>query len=165
MDDWQGLVYIYPYIRVLHINSTGRKIIQTLLRYNTSDISLGGFSASSSFRIGIILSAMAQPTAAQKATEYFRSLRPDPPMLGGATEPYKERDALAYALSRVPMLTPRPVKIIAAGAGFGGIALARAIQVGQIPGATLTVYEKDAGIGGTWWENRYPGYVQSYRII
>jgi len=22
---------------------------------------------------------------------------------------------------------------------------------------TLTIYEKNAGIGGTWWENRYPG--------
>ncbi|KAL1885008.1 hypothetical protein Plec18167_001665 [Paecilomyces lecythidis] len=100
---------------------------------------------------------MSQTAAARKATEYFQSLRPDPPKPGGATEAYRERDALAYALSQVPMLTPRPVKIIAAGAGFGGIALARAVEVGQIPGASLTVYEKDAGIGGTWWENRYPG--------
>ncbi|KAH8805119.1 hypothetical protein F5884DRAFT_735997 [Xylogone sp. PMI_703] len=100
---------------------------------------------------------MAQNVAAQKATEYFQSLRPDPPAPGAATEPYKERDALAYALSRVPMLTRRPIKIITAGAGFGGISLARAVNVGQLPGATLTVYEKDAGIGGTWWENRYPG--------
>lgn len=100
---------------------------------------------------------MSQTAAARKATECFQSLRPDPPKPGGATEAYRERDALAYVLSQVPMLTPRPVKIIAAGAGFGGIALARAVEVGQIPGASLTVYEKDAGIGGTWWENRYPG--------
>ncbi|RLL97709.1 hypothetical protein CFD26_105923 [Aspergillus turcosus] len=100
---------------------------------------------------------MSHLSAHQKATEYFNGLRPGPPEPSGATEAYRERDELAYALSRVPMLTPRPLRIIAAGAGFGGIALARAIHTGQVPGASLTVFEKDAGVGGTWWENRYPG--------
>jgi hypothetical protein len=102
-------------------------------------------------------------TAKERATAYFQSLAPGEAKLGYATEAYKERDALAYALSRVPMGTPRPLRIIAAGAGFGGVGLARAVRVGEIPDATLTVYEKDAGIGGTWYENRYPGYVVSFR--
>jgi hypothetical protein len=101
----------------------------------------------------------APMTAAERATEYFQSLAPGEAKLGYATEAYKGRNDLAYALSRVPMGTPRPLRIIAAGAGFGGIGLARAVRVGEIPGATLTVFEKDAGIGGTWYENRYPGYV------
>lgn len=100
---------------------------------------------------------MSHLSAHKKATEYFKGLRPGPPEPSGATEAYRERDELAYALSRVPMLTPRPLRFIAAGAGFGGIALARAIHTGQVPGASLTVFEKDAGVGGTWWENRYPG--------
>lgn len=95
---------------------------------------------------------------AELATKYFASLEPGPVHPGTATEAYRGVDDLAYALSRVPMLTPRPVKIVAVGAGFGGIALARAVRTGQIPGASLTVYEKNAGIGGTWHENRYPGY-------
>ncbi|KAK6837420.1 hypothetical protein RU639_001527 [Aspergillus parasiticus] len=94
---------------------------------------------------------------AERATRYFTSLQPDTALPGTATEAYREIDELAYAVSRVPMLTPRPVKIVAVGAGFGGIALARAVRVGQIPGASLTIYEKNAAIGGTWHENRYPG--------
>lgn len=100
---------------------------------------------------------MSKTSAEQVATEYFQSLNHGAATPGTATEPYHDRDALAYAISRVPMLTPRPLKIVAIGAGFGGIALSRAVEVGQIPNAELTVFEKDAGIGGTWWENRYPG--------
>ncbi|KAL2009965.1 hypothetical protein VTN00DRAFT_5772 [Thermoascus crustaceus] len=101
--------------------------------------------------------APTMKTAKQRAMEYFKSLAPGEAKLGYATDAYKDQDGLAYALSRVPMLTPRPLRIIALGAGFGGIALARAVRVGEIPGANLTIFEKDAGIGGTWYENRYPG--------
>lgn len=103
--------------------------------------------------------ADTSPMAAQEAIEFFKAQAVNGIQSGLGTEAYKDRDDLAYALSRVPMLTPRPVKIIAMGAGFAGLALARAVHVGEIPNAKLTVYEKDASIGGTWFENRYPGYV------
>ncbi|WP_349270749.1 putative monooxygenase y4iD [Mycolicibacterium parafortuitum] len=40
------------------------------------------------------------------------------------------------------------------GAGVSGIVMARALKSAGIP---YTVYEKNDEVGGTWWENRYPG--------
>ncbi|KAF2992994.1 hypothetical protein E8E13_000981 [Curvularia kusanoi] len=96
-------------------------------------------------------------TARDRALRYYHSLAPGPAKLGQATEAYKDIDELAYALSKVPTFTPRPIKIIAIGAGFSGLSLARAVRSGKLPNATITIYEKNAGLGGTWYENRYPG--------
>lgn len=50
----------------------------------------------------------------------------------------------------------RPVKVICIGAGISGICAA--IRFNQrIRNLDFTVYEKNADIGGTWFENRYPG--------
>jgi len=55
--------------------------------------------------------------------------------------------------------TPDPARLKAftvtvIGAGLGG--LNAALQLRQA-GFPVTVIEKNAGVGGTWWENRYPG--------
>lgn len=101
-----------------------------------------------------------QPTARDRALRYYQGLAPGPAEPGQATEAYKDIDDLAYALSRVPAFTSRPLKIIAVGAGFSGLSLARAVRSGKLPNVQITIYEKNAGVGGTWYENRYPGYVQ-----
>lgn len=75
-----------------------------------------------------------------------------------STEKYRDKDELAYVLSQLPMTSPRPIKVILAGAGFSGISFARAVDVGQLKNVQLQIYEKNSGIGGTWFENRYPGY-------
>lgn len=98
-----------------------------------------------------------ESTARSRAIKYFQSLAPGPAKPGEATEAYQDIDELAYALSRVPTFSARPLKIIAVGAGFSGLAIARAVHAGKLPNATITVYEKNAGVGGTWYENRYPG--------
>src|ERR1019366_6756620 len=41
------------------------------------------------------------------------------------------------------------------GAGFGGIAAAVKLKRAGIE--TFTIFEKSAGVGGTWWDNVYPG--------
>jgi cyclohexanone monooxygenase len=41
------------------------------------------------------------------------------------------------------------------GAGFGG--LATAVKLQERTNASFVVFEKSAGVGGTWWDNRYPG--------
>src|SRR5262249_2452432 len=41
------------------------------------------------------------------------------------------------------------------GAGFGG--LAAAVKLRQQTSAEFTIFEQSAGVGGTWWANRYPG--------
>ena len=48
--------------------------------------------------------------------------------------------------------TPRVAVI---GAGFGGIAAGVKLQRAGIH--TFTIYESSLGIGGTWWDNTYPG--------
>lgn len=45
-----------------------------------------------------------------------------------------------------------PVVII--GAGMGGVLAGIRLQAANIP---YTIIEKNAGVGGTWFENRYPG--------
>jgi cation diffusion facilitator CzcD-associated flavoprotein CzcO len=50
----------------------------------------------------------------------------------------------------------RPVRVLVIGAGISGLICA--IRLPQrIENLTFTVYEKNADVGGTWFENRYPG--------
>jgi NADH dehydrogenase FAD-containing subunit len=96
--------------------------------------------------------------AAEAAAEYFMSVAAANPDPCAVTAAYRHEDELAYQLSRVPFKTPRPVKIIVVGAGISGLSMAHEVNIGNtIKAATLTVYEKNAGVGGTWYENRYPG--------
>src|SRR5215468_4144467 len=53
---------------------------------------------------------------------------------------------------RPKTVTPRVVII---GAGFGGIAAGVKLLKAGID--TFTIYESSLGIGGTWWDNTYPG--------
>jgi len=73
------------------------------------------------------------------------------------TAAYKNKDKVAYELSKQFFNTPRPLKVIVAGAGCSGLDLAHAVESGRLKNVDLRIYEKNAGIGGTWWENRYPG--------
>jgi hypothetical protein len=98
--------------------------------------------------------------ARQEALRNYQSILPQaPPKRGETTEGYKEIDEIAYELSRLPLGTSRPLKVIVVGAGFSGLAFAREVETGQLPNVDLTVYEKNGSVGGTWYENRYPGYV------
>ena len=45
--------------------------------------------------------------------------------------------------------------VLIVGAGFGGVATA--IKLRERGVENFRVYEKAAGIGGTWWHNTYPG--------
>ncbi|KAL2831026.1 steroid monooxygenase [Aspergillus pseudoustus] len=52
--------------------------------------------------------------------------------------------------------TERPLRIISLGAGVSGINLAKILPE-RVNNISLTIYEKDPEVGGTWFENRYPG--------
>ncbi|MDP3951867.1 NAD(P)/FAD-dependent oxidoreductase [Microbacterium sp.] len=41
------------------------------------------------------------------------------------------------------------------GSGFGGIALA--VKLKARTDTDFVIFEQDSGVGGTWWQNRYPG--------
>lgn len=55
-----------------------------------------------------------------------------------------------------PLGTMRPVKVISIGAGVSGINMARALKR---HGTNIEhiVYDKNPEVGGTWFENCYPG--------
>ena len=61
-----------------------------------------------------------------------------------------------YKVIDQPIGTIRPVKIICIGAGASGVNLAYQVQR-HMKKTELVVYEKNSGVGGTWFENRYPG--------
>jgi 4-hydroxyacetophenone monooxygenase len=54
----------------------------------------------------------------------------------------------------VPAQDKAGFHVVVIGAGMSG--LLAAIRLGGA-GISFTVIEKNAGVGGTWWENRYPG--------
>ncbi|KAJ5056324.1 hypothetical protein PSV09DRAFT_2370520 [Bipolaris maydis] len=60
------------------------------------------------------------------------------------------------SLRDIPIDGARPLRVIVIGAGFSGINCG--IRIPQrLRHVNLTVYEKNADVGGTWYENRYPG--------
>ena len=45
--------------------------------------------------------------------------------------------------------------MVVVGAGFGGIGTGVKLKKAGID--TFTIYESSLGVGGTWWDNTYPG--------
>lgn len=61
-----------------------------------------------------------------------------------------------YTVSDRPLGYIKPVRIITIGAGASGINMAYQVK-NYLKEAELVVYDKNPGLGGTWFENRYPG--------
>lgn len=76
----------------------------------------------------------------------------------------------------------RPIKVAVIGAGFSGIlagircanytslnVLTLTLPLNRfrqyIPNVSLTIYDKNAGVGGTWYSNRYPYVVAPFLSI
>lgn len=60
-----------------------------------------------------------------------------------------------YTINEVPSGTGRKLKIICVGAGASGINLVKFVE-DQLKDVEVVAYDKNKGIGGTWFENRYP---------
>lgn len=59
-------------------------------------------------------------------------------------------------LEDVPIENFRRLRVVVIGAGFSGINCG--IRIPQrLRNVDLTIYEKNEDVGGTWYENRYPG--------
>ncbi|OGM48979.1 hypothetical protein ABOM_003090 [Aspergillus bombycis] len=71
----------------------------------------------------------------------------------------KVNDTVDYSspfISERAIDQPRPLKVVYIGAGISGIIAAiRFIQA--VPTLDFVIYEKNPELGGTWYENRYPG--------
>lgn len=59
-----------------------------------------------------------------------------------------------FKLSNSPVDNMRPLKVIVIGAGYSGIYCGIRIPE-KLRNVELVIYEKNAGVGGTWYENRY----------
>ncbi|MCJ1472259.1 hypothetical protein MMC13_000906 [Lambiella insularis] len=63
-----------------------------------------------------------------------------------------------YKIPNITLHDPgnKRLRVIAIGAGMSGICMAYKIQQ-QMKNVEFQIYERNADIGGTWFENRYPG--------
>ncbi|KAI8211846.1 FAD-binding monooxygenase [Colletotrichum sp. SAR 10_86] len=61
-----------------------------------------------------------------------------------------------YQVSEQPLGTTRHVRIVTIGAGMSGLNMIRTLRL-HLTDFDHVVYEKNPEIGGTWFENRYPG--------
>lgn len=65
-------------------------------------------------------------------------------------------DSVAVSQTIIHDPQNRHLKVISLGAGVMGMIMAYNLQK-HCENVDLTIYEKNADIGGTWYENRYPG--------
>jgi 4-hydroxyacetophenone monooxygenase len=63
-------------------------------------------------------------------------------------------DAYAQPLDTVPRTAKQRLHVVIIGAGMSGLLAAIRLKAADIP---YTVIEKNADVGGTWFENTYPG--------
>lgn len=61
--------------------------------------------------------------------------------------------ASQYVVTEAPLGTPRRLRVLMAGAGASGLNLARHMDL-HMENFELAIYEKNADVGGTWFENR-----------
>ncbi|KAI1767598.1 FAD/NAD(P)-binding domain-containing protein [Hypoxylon sp. FL1150] len=74
----------------------------------------------------------------------------------GSTNGYGAAEKKAYAIREEALGTSKHVRIVGIGAGASGINLIRTLRKNLV-NYEHVVYDKNAGVGGTWFENRYPG--------
>ncbi|KAI0117329.1 FAD/NAD(P)-binding domain-containing protein [Daldinia grandis] len=63
---------------------------------------------------------------------------------------------LPYTIREAPLGTTKHVRIVGIGAGASGINMIRTLRR-NIANYEFVIYEKNEKVGGTWFENRYPG--------
>lgn len=61
-----------------------------------------------------------------------------------------------WQLHDAPVENQRPIKVIVIGAGYSGLYMGIRIPE-RLRNCELVIYEKNPQVGGTWYENRYPG--------
>ncbi len=94
----------------------------------------------------MILTPEAAPTMATQNGIDYAAAEQAATKLDGPNGAYKARAVENF----------RRLRVVIIGAGFSGIYCGIRIPE-RLRNVDLTIYEKNAGVGGTWYENRYPG--------
>lgn len=74
----------------------------------------------------------------------------------GSPSTNHDRQSTTYTVDERPLGTSKHLRIICVGAGVSGINLVRTLRL-NLKDYETVVYDKNEGVGGTWFENRYPG--------
>jgi len=104
-----------------------------------------------------LLSAFASSTIVIMSA--IPNLPEDTPLIAtnGATHSASNPSVLSassFKLHDTPIENFRPLKVIVIGAGYSGIYCGIRIPE-RLRNVELVIYEKNEGVGGAWWENRY----------
>ncbi|KAG9222257.1 hypothetical protein CCMSSC00406_0006554 [Pleurotus cornucopiae] len=67
-----------------------------------------------------------------------------------------EKTSSTFVSGKFSIDEPRPIKVVVIGAGYSGI-IAGIRFTQRVQNLDLTIYDANAGIGGTWFANKYPG--------
>ncbi|KAG7099932.1 hypothetical protein E1B28_001725 [Marasmius oreades] len=79
--------------------------------------------------------------------------------IAGADNPgssFKGSESATFALGDFCIDEPRPMKVVVIGAGYSGIVAGIRFRQ-RVSNLDLTIYDGNAGVGGTWFTNKYPG--------
>jgi hypothetical protein len=69
------------------------------------------------------------------------------------------KDAAGYSIPDATFGERRPIRVLIIGFGAAAINLVHVLgqQAGRDSNISIQCYEKNPEVGGTWYENRYPG--------
>lgn len=66
---------------------------------------------------------------------------------------FYEATDTGYRVTEERLGQPRKLRVVMVGAGASGLCMARHLEL-HMENYELIIYEKNAGVGGTWFENR-----------
>lgn len=72
---------------------------------------------------------------------------------GHALSGFYEEANTGYRVTEERLGTPRKLRVVMVGAGASGLCMARHMEL-HMENYELIIYEKNADVGGTWFENR-----------
>ena len=70
------------------------------------------------------------------------------------TNQFYNRESSEKVYNMLNDRTNKPIKVCVVGTGFAGICMGVHLKKANIP---FVMFEKSLDIGGTWWDNKYPG--------
>lgn len=71
---------------------------------------------------------------------------------------WQTENGRGYRINEQLCGTTRPLRVVAIGAGAAGICLAKYLP-DRLDNVALAIYEKNPEFGGTWFENKYVGWL------
>ncbi|KAF7527649.1 hypothetical protein PCG10_002613 [Penicillium crustosum] len=95
--------------------------------------------------------ALTEPNLNGSSTKDLPNFEILPDLYGWPRE-----NANGYRIKEQLCGAERPLRVISLGAGVSGLNLAKILPE-KVKNVSLAIYEKNPEVGGTWFENRYPG--------